>query len=65
MAVIAYLYVTDRLGRLREHTDRGDGPVPTAIIIVGLAIMAVALLALATTNMNGWLARLPAAPAAP
>jgi hypothetical protein len=44
MALLAYLHVT---AKERLHTllrggegDRGDNPVPTAIIIVGLALMA-------------------------
>lgn len=36
LAIMVYL----RLQDLRQNRDRGDGPVPTAIIIAGLAILA-------------------------
>lgn len=48
------LYVTLCL-RARELTrdrDRGDGPVPTSIIIAGLAVLAAAVVAWATTKAN-------------
>lgn len=48
MTVIYYLQaaLTQRLAELRrpEESDRGDGPVPTAIIIAGLAVLGVAVL---------------------
>ncbi|MDG4774164.1 hypothetical protein [Solwaraspora sp. WMMD792] len=45
-----YLAVADRIGELRgaAERDRGDSPVPTAVIIVGLALVAIAVLAWAS-----------------
>jgi hypothetical protein len=44
MALIAYVHasVLQRLRELRSsaESDRGDNPVPTAVIIVGLALLA-------------------------
>lgn len=42
----AYVAVSTRLARLNrpENRDRGDGPVPTVIIIAGMAVLAVAVL---------------------
>ncbi|MEV7231544.1 MULTISPECIES: hypothetical protein [Polymorphospora] len=52
MAVLYYLQarLAQRLAELRrpEESDRGDGPVPTAIIIAGLAVLGVAVLIWAT-----------------
>jgi hypothetical protein len=41
LVIMVYL----RLYELREYRDRGDGPVPSAIIIAGLAILATAVVA--------------------
>ena len=51
-----------RLAELRraDQRDRGDSPVPTAVIIVGLAAAAVALVVAITTAVNGWIAEIPA-----
>jgi hypothetical protein len=62
MVLYAYAYVSNRLAELRKHADRGDGPVPTAVIIVGLAILAFTLIGLATTMVEGWMKKLPTAP---
>ncbi|MGW4462389.1 hypothetical protein [Micromonospora sp. NPDC004704] len=59
MFVYAYVYAKNRLAELREHTDRGDGPVPTAVIIVGLAIIAAALIVTATNFVTEWTDELP------
>ncbi|WFE25553.1 hypothetical protein O7623_19435 [Solwaraspora sp. WMMD791] len=42
--------VAQRLAELRDaaERDRGDSPVPTAVIIVGLALVAIAVLAWAS-----------------
>lgn len=50
-----------RVGRLvppRER-DRGDSPVPTAIIIAGLALLALAVVAWATARANGFMNTAP------
>ncbi len=52
-------YVRARLG-----DDRGDSPIPTAIIWVGVAAIAVALLAAAVTYIGTWTGLWPA-PALP
>ncbi|MDG4821870.1 hypothetical protein O7635_08380 [Asanoa sp. WMMD1127] len=59
MAHLAYLY-TVALRRLRDMSsggegDRGDNPVPTAIIIVGLALMAGLVVAWAMTTAQGFM----------
>jgi hypothetical protein len=61
MGVIAYLHtaLVLRLAELRERPDRGDSPVPTAIIIGGLAVLAAALVVLATTAVNNWMGKIP------
>lgn len=49
------------LHRLRAESDRGDSPVPTSIIIAGLAILAVAVVAWAVARANGFMATAPGA----
>ncbi|MEV4753691.1 hypothetical protein AB0J86_01040 [Micromonospora sp. NPDC049559] len=59
MAVIAYLYsrLADRLRQLGREPDRGDNPVPTAVIIVGLAILAAAVVTWAYNTADGFMDR--------
>ncbi|MFX0593224.1 hypothetical protein [Melissospora conviva] len=54
MALISYLHVllVTRLAELRREPERGDGPVPTAIIIAGLAVLAVGVVAWALGLVN-------------
>ena len=61
MGVIAYLHTTLvlRLAELRERPDRGDSPVPTAIIIGGLAVLALAIVAAARLAITDWLGEIP------
>jgi hypothetical protein len=59
MAYLAYLHAV-ALQRLRTtlrggEGDRGDNPVPTAIIIVGLALMAGLVVAWAMTTAQGFM----------
>jgi len=59
MAYLAYLHVV-ALQRIRTalrggEGDRGDNPVPTAIIIVGLALMAGIVVAWAMTTANNFM----------
>jgi hypothetical protein len=56
MAYLAYLHAT-AMQRLRTNLrggegDRGDNPVPTAIIIVGLALLAGIVVGWALTTAN-------------
>ncbi|MEV4623032.1 hypothetical protein AB0J74_30500 [Asanoa sp. NPDC049573] len=56
MAYLAYLHAvaTQRLRMLTSggEGDRGDNPVPTAIIIVGLALLAGIVVGWALTTAN-------------
>jgi hypothetical protein len=70
MAVIAYLHahLLHRLDELRRPTerDRGDSPVPTAVIIVGLAILAAAVMTWAYAKAGGFMDNaIPDTPEAP
>nr|MDT0661195.1 hypothetical protein [Micromonospora sp. DSM 115978] len=55
------------LDRLRAFAgqDRGDSPVPTAVIIAGLAIIALALTLLAQTAVEDWMDQIPGVGEAP
>ncbi|WP_433315643.1 hypothetical protein [Micromonospora chersina] len=61
MHLYAYLYaaVSSRLAQLRRDTERGDSPVPTAVIIFGLVAVAMAVTALALTKANDWMNAIP------
>ncbi|MFG1949893.1 hypothetical protein [Micromonospora sp. NPDC048830] len=61
MSLIAYLHValTTRLAELRRDGERGDSPVPTAVIIFGLVAVAMAVTALALTKANDWMNAIP------
>ncbi len=48
--VVRWHEVTDRSER-----DRGDNPVPTAVIIAGLVILAVAVVAWAVAKANSYM----------
>jgi hypothetical protein len=70
VAVIAYLHVhlLHRLDQLRraEERDRGDNPVPTAVIIVGLAILAAGVMTWAYNTAGGFMDNaIPDTPIAP
>jgi len=60
MAVISYAHavVSHRLRSLLStaERDRGDNPVPTAVIIVGLAILAGVVVAWAVGVADGFMA---------
>jgi hypothetical protein len=43
----------------RDQRDRGDNPVPTSIIIAGLAILAAAVVAWAVAKANGFMNSAP------
>ncbi|MGC4807940.1 hypothetical protein [Micromonospora sp. DT233] len=61
MHLIAYLHValTRRLAELRRDGERGDSPVPTAVIIFGLVAVAMAVTAIALTKANDWMNAIP------
>jgi hypothetical protein len=62
MTVVYYVHslIKERIDHLRTagERDRGDSPVPTAIIIAGLAAAAGAVVLAATTLANGWMAKI-------
>jgi hypothetical protein len=55
--------LTAWLSQLRTdgEDDRGDNPVPTSIIIAGLAILAAAVVAWAVAKANGFMNSAPGA----
>lgn len=57
MAFLAYLYVSvsTRLTELRRDGERGDSPVPTAVIIAGLVTAAVAVTGLVLSKATSWM----------
>lgn len=57
--------VAARIHEIRAENDRGDNPVPTAIIIAGLAILAAAVVGWAVARANGFMATVPGGPASP
>ncbi|MEU1747447.1 hypothetical protein ACPXB5_06190 [Micromonospora arida] len=61
MSILSYLHVvvTTRLAELRRDGERGDSPVPTAVIIAGLVGVAIAVTALALTKANNWMTNIP------
>ncbi|MEV7986476.1 hypothetical protein [Micromonospora sp. NPDC085948] len=61
MSILSYLHVvlTTRLAELRRHGERGDSPVPTAVIIAGLVAVAIAVTALALTKAENWMDNIP------
>ncbi|MEV4821840.1 hypothetical protein [Micromonospora sp. NPDC049274] len=61
MSILSYLHVvlTTRLADLRRDGERGDSPVPTAVIIAGLVVVAMAVTALALTKANNWMDGIP------
>lgn len=69
MRLYTYLYATvnSRLAELRRDTERGDSPVPTAVIIFGLVAVAMAVTGLALAKANNWMNAIPdnTAPKAP
>ncbi|WP_200208791.1 hypothetical protein [Micromonospora coerulea] len=61
MYLYTYLHtaVVNRLAELRREADRGDSPVPTAVIIFGLVAVAMAVTTLALTKANNWMNAIP------
>ncbi|WP_328341333.1 hypothetical protein [Micromonospora sp. NBC_00421] len=61
MQFVTFLYVATvaRLSELRREAERGDSPVPTAVIIAGLVVAAAAVTALVKTKAEGWINSIP------
>ncbi|MGN9811804.1 hypothetical protein ACTMSW_20890 [Micromonospora sp. BQ11] len=61
MSVIHYVHATlaARLAELRRDGERGDSPVPTAVIIFGLVAVAMAVTAAALGAANDWMSNIP------
>ncbi|MGQ5263178.1 hypothetical protein ACTWLT_20815 [Micromonospora sp. ZYX-F-536] len=61
MSLISYLHVvmTTRLAELRRDGERGDSPVPTAVIIFGLVFVATVVTGLALTKADEWMNSIP------
>ncbi|QOC95062.1 hypothetical protein [Micromonospora craniellae] len=53
----AHVALRIRLSELRG--DRGDSPVPTAVIIFGLVAVAMAVTAAALGAANDWMSNIP------
>ena len=58
---LAYASVAARLRTMldRSEADRGDSPVPTAFIVVGMVVIAVAVLAGLLGLANNYLGQAP------
>jgi hypothetical protein len=48
-----------RLLRSRLASDRGDNPIPTAVIIVGMVFIAITVLGLLGILVRGYIAQAP------
>ncbi|WP_410810410.1 hypothetical protein [Micromonospora sp. 067-2] len=61
MSILSYLHVvmTTRLAELRRDGERGDSPVPTAVIIFGLVFIATIVTGLALAKANNWMKAIP------
>ncbi|MER7167700.1 hypothetical protein [Micromonospora sp. NPDC000207] len=65
MRLVAYLHVVllTRLTELRRAGDRGDSPVPTAVIIFGLVAAAAAVTLVVRSRVDSWMNAVPGPPA--
>ncbi|MFJ8686178.1 hypothetical protein [Micromonospora wenchangensis] len=61
MHLVTFLYVATvaRLAELRREAERGDSPVPTAVIIAGLVVAATAVTGLVLSKAKGWMESIP------
>ena len=59
--ITAYAAAASRWAQITDerNRDRGDSPVSTAIIIGGIALAAVALVAVITGIVTGWGEKIP------
>ncbi|GIG88817.1 hypothetical protein [Plantactinospora endophytica] len=61
MSIINYLHIAlrVRLAELRRTGDRGDSPVPTAVIIFGLVAAALAVTVAVSRSVTDWMDAIP------
>ncbi|MGC5051225.1 hypothetical protein ACLQ2S_07215 [Micromonospora sp. DT48] len=59
MTVLTYVHVALRARLAELRGDRGDSPVPTAVIIFGLVAVAMAVTAAALGAANDWMSNIP------
>ncbi|MFI9642653.1 hypothetical protein ACIG87_21760 [Micromonospora sp. NPDC051925] len=61
MQLVNFLYVATvtRLSELRREAERGDSPVPTAVIIAGLVTAGIAVTLLVKEKAEGWINAIP------
>lgn len=64
MHLITYLHVAlaARWAELRREPERGDSPVPTAVIIFGLVAAAITVTGLVMLRAKNWMNNVPTAP---
>ncbi|MFR9777228.1 hypothetical protein ACL02O_14360 [Micromonospora sp. MS34] len=64
MHLVTYLHaaLAARLTELRHEAERGDSPVPTAVIIFGLVAAAIAVTGLVMARATNWMESVPTAP---
>ncbi|MEV4768194.1 hypothetical protein ACWDUH_01535 [Micromonospora wenchangensis] len=57
MHLVTFLYVATvtRLAELRREAERGDSPVPTAVIIAGLVVAGAAVTVLVKEKAETWM----------
>ncbi|WP_432902214.1 hypothetical protein ACQP1S_01385 [Micromonospora matsumotoense] len=61
MQLVTFLYVATvaRLAELRREAERGDSPVPTAVIIAGLVTAGIAVTVLVKSKAEAWMNGIP------
>ncbi|MBM7077709.1 hypothetical protein [Micromonospora humida] len=61
MHLVTFLYVATvaRLAELRREAERGDSPVPTAVIIAGLVTAGIAVTLLVKAKAEDWINGIP------
>ncbi|MFY1626094.1 hypothetical protein ACN261_10330 [Micromonospora sp. WMMD723] len=61
MHLVTFLYVATvaRLAELRRESERGDSPVPTAVIIAGLVAAGIAVTILVKEKATAWMNGIP------
>ncbi|MEU3452597.1 hypothetical protein ABZ671_03170 [Micromonospora sp. NPDC006766] len=61
MRLSTYLYaaVRSRLAQLRRDPERGDSPVPTAVIIFGLVFVATIVTGIVYAKADNWMSAIP------
>ncbi|WBB73475.1 hypothetical protein O7602_28015 [Micromonospora sp. WMMD1128] len=59
LSTYVYAAVRSRVAELRHRAERGDSPVPTAVIIFGLVAVAVIVTGIALTKARDWMTNIP------